>query len=165
MSAKMDEQALLALLRELAIDSQRVEHPAIASIEEYYAQGIELPDQGIKNLFLRNRKGTRHYLVLLDERKEADLPGIAEQIGESRLSFASVERLREYLGVELGCVTPFALVNDPQHRVEVLLDDAIRQDQLLGFHPLVNTATECIRYADLLAFLAHAGHEPRLIRV
>lgn len=83
MSAKMDEQALLALLRELAIDSQRVEHPAIASIEEYYAQGIELPDQGIKNLFLRNRKGTRHYLVLLDERKEADLPGIAEQIGES----------------------------------------------------------------------------------
>ncbi|ELK4815825.1 prolyl-tRNA synthetase associated domain-containing protein [Pseudomonas aeruginosa] len=158
MSAKMDEQALLALLRELAIDSQRVEHPAIASIEEYYAQGI-------KNLFLRNRKGTRHYLVLLDERKEADLPGIAEQIGESRLSFASVERLREYLGVELGCVTPFALVNDPQHRVEVLLDDAIRQDQLLGFHPLVNTATECIRYADLLAFLAHTGHEPRLIRV
>ncbi|HBO1226962.1 hypothetical protein I5K02_16730 [Pseudomonas aeruginosa] len=157
MSAKMDEQALLALLRELAIDSQRVEHPAIASIEEYYAQGI-------KNLFLRNRKGTRHYLVLLDERKEADLPGIAEQIGESRLSFASVERLREYLGVELGCVTPFALVNDPQHRVEVLLDDAIRQDQLLGFHPLVNTATECIRYADLLAFLAHTGHEPRLIR-
>ncbi|ARC80390.1 hypothetical protein [Pseudomonas aeruginosa] len=109
MSAKMDEQALLALLRELAIDSQRVEHPAIASIEEYYAQGIELPDQGIKNLFLRNRKGTRHYLVLLD--------------------------------------------------------DAIRQDQLLGFHPLVNTATECIRYADLLAFLAHTGHEPRLIRV
>ncbi|HEJ1464942.1 TPA: prolyl-tRNA synthetase associated domain-containing protein [Pseudomonas aeruginosa] len=158
MSAKMDEQALLALLRELAIDSQRVEHPAISSIEEYYAQGI-------KNLFLRNRKGTRHYLVLLDERKEADLPGIAEQIGESRLSFASVERLREYLGVELGCVTPFALVNDPQHRVEVLLDDAIRQDQLLGFHPLVNTATECIRYADLLAFLAHTGHEPRLIRV
>ncbi|HCT5071119.1 TPA: hypothetical protein OTZ40_002132 [Pseudomonas aeruginosa] len=158
MSAKMDEQALLALLRELAIDSQRVEHPAIASIEEYYAQGI-------KNLFLRNRKGTRHYLVLLGERKEADLPGIAEQIGESRLSFASVERLREYLGVELGCVTPFALVNDPQHRVEVLLDDAIRQDQLLGFHPLVNTATECIRYADLLAFLAHTGHEPRLIRV
>ncbi|ERV87282.1 prolyl-tRNA synthetase associated domain-containing protein [Pseudomonas aeruginosa] len=158
MSAKMDEQALLALLRELAIDSQRVEHPAIASIEEYYAQGI-------KNLFLRNRKGTRHYLVLLDERKEADLPGIAEQIGESRLSFASVERLREYLGVELGCVTPFALVNDPRHRVEVLLDDAIRQDQLLGFHPLVNTATECIRYADLLAFLAHTGHEPRLIRV
>lgn len=157
MSAKMDEQALLALLRELAIDSQRVEHPAIASIEEYYAQGI-------KNLFLRNRKGTRHYLVLLDERKEADLPGIAEQIGESRLSFASVERLREYLGVELGCVTPFALVNDPQHRVEVLLDDAIRQDRLLGFHPLVNTATECIRYADLLAFLAHTGHEPRLIR-
>ncbi|HCF4568230.1 TPA: hypothetical protein NIE92_003996 [Pseudomonas aeruginosa] len=158
MSARMDEQALLALLRELAIDSQRVEHPAIASIEEYYAQGI-------KNLFLRNRKGTRHYLVLLDERKEADLPGIAEQIGESRLSFASVERLREYLGVELGCVTPFALVNDPQQRVEVLLDDAIRQDQLLGFHPLVNTATECIRYADLLAFLAHTGHEPRLIRV
>lgn len=102
--------------------------------------------------------------MLLDERKEADLPGIAEQIGESRLSFASVERLREYLGVELGCVTPFALVNDPQHRVEVLLDDAIRQDQLLGFHPLVNTATECIRYADLLAFLAHTGHEPRLIR-
>ena len=165
MSAKMDEQALLALFRELAIDSQRVEDPAIASIEEYYAQGIELPDQGIKNLFLRNRKGTRHYLVLLDERKEADLPGIAEQIGESRLSFASVERLREYLGVELGCVTPFALVNDPQHRVEVLLDDYHSARTSCS----VSTVGEYRHRAHPLrrpaGFLAHTGHEPRLIRV
>ena len=165
MRAKVDEKALLALLDELSIASVRIEHPALASIEEFYQHGIELPDQGIKNLFLRNRKGNRYYLVLLGERKEADLQGIAEQIGESRLSFASVEKLQVYLGVDLGGVTPFALLNDLQHRVEVLMDDEIRQDEPLGFHPLVLTATQCISYADFMRFLEYTGHRPRMITV
>lgn len=86
-----------------------------------------MSNQGTKNLFLHNRRGTRHYLVLFDECKKADLPDIAERVDESHLSFASVERLREYFDVELGCMTPSALVNDPQHRAEVLPDDAIHQ--------------------------------------
>ena len=101
----MNEQDLLALLDTLHIPFQRIEHPALRSVEDFYRLGIELPDQGVKNLFLKSRKGDRYYLLILDERKTADLSALAGQIGESRLSFASAERLRELLGVEPGAVT------------------------------------------------------------
>ena len=82
------------------------------------------------------------------------------QLGETRLSFASEERLMAMLGLTPGSVTPFALADDREQRITVLLDDGIRQDDLVGFHPLVNSQTLCIRYADLLRYLAHTGHTP-----
>lgn len=160
----MTEQDLLALLKELNIEYVRVEHPALSAIEDYYKMHIELPDQGIKNLFLRNKKGNRCYLVVMDEHRQADLDFIASQIKESRLSFGSEERLNEYLSVPARCVTPFALLYDKEHKVKVLLDETIKQDELLGFHPLINNATVCISYADFLGFLKYTGHEPMLIK-
>ncbi|MBP6116256.1 MAG: prolyl-tRNA synthetase associated domain-containing protein [Neisseriaceae bacterium] len=161
----MTEQSVLTLLTDLGIDYVRVTHPALGAIDDYYKMNIELPDQGIKNLFLRNKKGNRMYLVVMDEHQSADLAHIAAQIGESRLSFASEEKLKQCLNVAPGCVTPFALPYDTAQKVTVLLDQNIKQDELLGFHPLVNDATVCIGYADFLRFLAHTQHEPRVIRV
>ena len=161
----MNESTLLTLLDELHIPFQRVEHPALGTIEDYYRLGIELPDQGVKNLFLKNRKGNRHYLLILDERKTADLAALAAQIDEARLSFASPEKLRDYLGVEPGAVTPFGLLHDQEKKVEVLLDDALKIDELLGFHPLVNNATVCISYDDFGRFLEYCGHMPRWVMV
>lgn len=161
----MSESILLALLTTLKIDYVRVEHPALASIDDYHKQNIVLPDQGIKNLFLRNRKGNRWYLVVMDEHQSADLVHIADQLGESRLSFASEEKLRALLNVSAGCVTPFALVSDESHQITVLLDQNIKQTELLGFHPLVNHATVCITYTDFLKFLAYTEHVPKLISV
>lgn len=162
----MDEQALLEVLKDLSIESIHLEHPKIVTVEDYLQCGITWPDQGVKNLFLKNKKGNQHYLlVLLDERAQVKLDDVAAQIGETRLSFASPERLKQYLGVEAGCVTPFGLLNDPEHLVQVLLDDGIKQDELLGFHPIVNTATECISYQDFMRFLEYSGHEPREVMI
>ncbi len=161
----MTEQAVLTLLSELDIAYVRVTHPALAAIEDYHKHNIVLPDQGVKNLFLRNKKGNKTYLVIMAEQGQADLAHIASQIGESRLSFASEDRLRQYLNVAPGCVTPFALPFDLEHQVTVLLDEDLKQDELLGFHPLVNEATVCIGYADFLRFLAYCGHEPMAISV
>ena len=159
----MNEQDLLVLLDTLHIPYQRIEHPALLSIDDYYRFGIVLPDQGVKNLFLKNRKGIRYYLLLLNERKTADLNMLAEQIGEVRLSFASAERLQAYLGVAPGAVTPFGLLHDTDQRVEVLLDASVNRDLPLGFHPLVNTATVCISYPDLMRFFDYCGHPPRVV--
>ncbi len=161
----MTPAELLTLLTTLSIDYVRVAHPALASIDDYYKMNIVLPDQGIKNLFLRNKKGNRVYLVVMDEHQSADLAHIARQIGESRLSFASEAKLNQHLNVAAGCVTPFALLFDTEKAVTVLLDETLKQDELLGFHPLVNNATVCISYADFLRFLTHSGHEPTLISV
>lgn len=161
----MNQPELLSLLEQLQIKTVRAEHLPLKKIEDYYKHDIELPDQGIKNLFLRDRKGRRFYLLVMDEHKQADLAKIAEQVQENRLAFASEDNLQKYLGVDVGCVTPFGLVHDTEKTVQVLLDAEIKKDELLGFHPMVNDATECITYDDFLRFLKHTGHDPKEIKV
>ena len=90
---------------------------------------------------------------------------MADQIGAGRLSFGSADRLDEYLGVLPGSVTPFALINDPDLRIRVVLDAAMLEHEQLNFHPLVNTMTTTISSVDLLKFVRACGHEaltPRL---
>ena len=161
----MQEEGLYALLAELGIDFVKVEHPAYGSVADYHRDGIEFPGQCVKNLFLKNRKGNRYYLLVLDELKTADLAKLAAETGEARLSFASEERLRELMQLEPGAVTPFGLANDSEHRVSVLLDSDIDPAELIGFHPMVNDSTLCISVPDFLRFLGHTGHEPNWVHV
>lgn len=161
----MQAEGLYALLAELGIEYVRVEHPAYGSVVDYHRDGIEFPGQCVKNLFLKNRKGNRFYLLVLDEIKTADLARLAEQIGESRLAFASEARLQELMQLEPGAVTPFGLVNDLEHRITLLLDADIDPAQLIGFHPMRNDSTLCISVPDFLRFIAHTGHEPVTVTV
>ncbi|TDR71429.1 prolyl-tRNA synthetase associated domain-containing protein [Paludibacterium purpuratum] len=161
----MQEAGLYTLLAELSITFEKVEHPPFGSVSDYHREGITFPGQNVKNLFLKNRKGNRYYLLVLDELKTADLASVAAQIDEARLSFASEERLQEYLHLSAGSVTPFGLANDAEHRVTVLLDNDIDPERLIGFHPMVNHSTLCISVPDFLRFLRHTGHEPRGVNV
>ena len=101
-----------------------------------------------KNLFLRNQKGNRHYLVVLEHSKRADLKAVADQIGDGKLSFASPERLMTHLGLTPGSVSPFGLINDRDHAVRVVLDRDLKSADALAFHPNINTATFVIAAAD-----------------
>jgi len=159
------QEALYALLDTLDIGFIRVEHPAFSSIEDYHKAGIGFPGQCVKNLLLKNRKGSQYYLLILDELKTADLAALAEQIGEKRLSFASEGKLMELMGVTPGSVTPFALADDRERQITVLLDDTLAQNDRVGFHPLDNRSTLCIHYTDLQKFLAHTGHTPVPVRI
>jgi Ala-tRNA(Pro) deacylase len=161
----MQEDGLYALLAEMGIEYVKVEHPAYGSVADYHRDGIEFPGQCVKNLFLKNRKGNRFYLLVLDELKTADLARLAEQIGEARLSFASEDRLQELMQLSPGAVTPFGLANDAEHRVTLLLDNDIDPDELIGFHPMVNDSTLCISVPDFLRFIARTGHEPVSVTV
>jgi Ala-tRNA(Pro) deacylase len=151
----MQETDLYGLLAELSISYEKVDHPPFGSVIDYHREGIVFPGQCVKNLFLRNRKGSRFYLLVLDELKTVDLAALAAQIEEARLSFASEDRLQELLHLSAGSVTPFGLANDVEHRVTVLI----------GFHPMVNDSTLCISVPDFLRFLAHTGHEPTWVSV
>lgn len=160
-----EEQPVLARLRELGIAYERFEHPAVATAEaagEYWAN-IEAVH--CKNLFLRNQKGTRHYLVILEHTKRADLRAVADQIGDGKLSFASPERLLNHLGVTPGSVSPFGLIHDKAREVRVYLDRELRIATRISFHPNINTATLVIGQADFDRFLASTGHVAREIVV
>ena len=118
-----------------------------------------------KNLFLRNQKGTRHYLVIVQHRKRVDLRGVAEQIGDGKLSFASPERLMTHLGVTPGSVSPFGLINDASHEVRVFLDRDLENATRISFHPNINTVTVVLAFADFERFLAARGNPVKYVTV
>ena len=149
----MNEQAVYDRLAELGIAYRRFEHPPVATVEAAERHWTDIDATHCKNLFLRNQKGDRHYLVVLLASKRADLRALAVQIGDGKLSFASPERLRTHLGLTPGSVSPFGLINDVRHGVRVVLDRDVAGAERVGFHPNINTATLTISGADFRRFL------------
>jgi Ala-tRNA(Pro) deacylase len=162
----MEQEApVIARLSELGIPFTRHEHPAVATVEEASAHWAGIDAMHCKNLFLRNQKGTRHYLVVLTASKKADLRAVAEQIGDGKLSFASPERLMTHLGVTPGSVSPFGLINDREHAVRVVLDRDFQAAARLAFHPNINTLTFTIAAADFKNFLDACGNPVQYVNI
>ena len=158
-------QTVLDALQALGIGFERHEHPPVATVAEAEAHWGGIDAAHCKNLFLRNQKGDRHYLVILTHSKRADLRQVADQIGDGKLSFASPERMMKYLGVTPGSVSPFGLLNDPDRHVRVFLDRDLQQAERITFHPNDNTATLVLTFKDFERFLRHVGHAVTLVTV
>ena len=156
----LDPQQLFARLDQLGIAHRTVEHPPIFTVEEAKALRGNLPGHHIKNLFLRNKKEEMWLVVALEDRA-IDLKRLGEVLGAGRLSFGSADRLKRYLGVEPGSVTPLSLVNDEARAVRLVLDRGVADGRPVNAHPLVNTMTTALAPADLLRFFEATGHTPR----
>jgi Ala-tRNA(Pro) deacylase len=161
----VSEDAVYQSLASLGIRYERHEHPPVATVEEAERHWIGIDATHCKNLFLRNQKGDRHYLVILVHSKRADLRAVASQIGDGKLSFASPERLMTCLGVTPGSVSPFGLINDRQRQVRVYLDRDLKSAARISFHPNINTRTLTLSFADFERFLAAAGNAVGYINV
>jgi len=161
----MDSAALFQFLDQLGIHYVRHGHVAVYTSEQL--RQVESPLSGIstKNLFLRDKKGTRHFLLILDDTKTLDLKALASKLGTTTLSLGSAERLKARLGVEPGSVSLLALVNDAEHKVEVLMDRGVWQAEALQCHPLINTASLQISLADVKRFFEATGHAVRLVDI
>lgn len=157
------KEAVQAKLRELGVSFEMDEHEPVYTIDEMVALGLTEKGLVAKNLFLRDAKGKRHFLVLIPGEKHADIKKVERQIGCTRLSFASDERLMKYLGLTKGSVTPFGLINDPNRAVEVAIDKGIMGKPILGFHPNTNTATLWLSYEDLMKFIKERGSKVHFI--
>lgn len=153
---------LLARLDALGIRAVTHRHPPLFTVEESKALRGDLPGGHCKNLFLKDRKD-RHWLVVALEDAAVPLNSFDRVIGSARLSFASADRLWRVLGVRPGSVTPFALVNDRERLVNVVLQKAMLDHDPLNYHPLSNDRTTAIAPADLLRFIRACGHEPRIV--
>jgi Ala-tRNA(Pro) deacylase len=161
--AGLTPDELLARLDALGIDATTVSHRPVFTVEEAKAHRGELAGAHTKNLFVRDKKGVM-WLVVAMESQPVDLRALAVSLGHKRFSFGSADRLRRYLGVIPGAVTPFAVVNDGEGAVRVALDTSLREHELWNFHPLVNSMTTTIRREDMLRFLEAVGHPPTWVR-
>lgn len=158
-------EALFARLETLGITITTYRHPPVFTVEEARDIRGELPGGRSKNLFLRDKKGRMSLFSCLAD-QEVDLKRLAELIGaRGRLSFGSDERLMKYLGVLPGAVSPFAIINDTERRVHVILERGLLQRAPLNFHPLDNAMTTSIAKNDFLRFLKAEGHPPQIVRL
>lgn len=151
-------------LADNGIAYQRFDHPAVFTCDEADRLCPEMPGSGTKNLFLRDKDGKRHFLVVVSKNKSADLKKLKELFGVSKLGFASQERLKNYLGVEPGSVTLLAVMNDFAVAVEVFIDAEL-EGKALQCHPLVNTATLVIEADGVQKFLALTKHAAKFIEL
>ncbi|MEM9470948.1 MAG: prolyl-tRNA synthetase associated domain-containing protein [Pseudomonadota bacterium] len=162
MSTTSDQ--LLQHLEDLSIKTSTTQHEAVFTVEQARALRGEIPGGHCKNLFLKDKKGALWLVVCLED-AIIDLKALPSVIGAARISFGKAELLREVLGVEPGSVTPFALINDKDHRVNVVLDEKMMREDVVSYHPLVNTATITLTPADLLKFISACGHEPQITKL
>ena len=158
MALSEKEKRVYDVLDELGISYIRHEHPPVYTVEEAEKQWTEIIGAHCKNLFLRNKKGNRHYLVILEASKVANLKSLNNLLGEDRLSFASENRLMKYLDLETGAVSAFGLINDKENHVKVVIDEDLKRAEAVNFHPNVNTATVGISFPDFEKFLAWCGN-------
>ena len=154
-----DQSTLFARLDALGIPHVSVEHTPVFTVEESQALRGTLSGAHTKNLFLKDR-AERLALVVAKEDTRVDLKALGALIGMGRLSFGSAEQLTAVLGVAPGSVTPFALINDPDLRVLVVVDAALLAFDEVSCHPLRNDATTRLATADLLRFIEACGHTP-----
>ena len=129
------QKKVFQLLDELNIEYEVTNHPAAFTIEEMDQLNLSQYGHVCKNLFLRDAKGARHFLVVLSKDKKADLVSLQAQLGCSKLSFASEARLEKYLQLQKGSVTPLGVINDVSRSVEVVFDDTLPARQRLGVPP------------------------------
>jgi len=147
------------------IEFVRHDHPPVMTCEEELAHVPESGAARTKNLFLRDKRGRRHLLLVTLCSKTVSIAEFAETSGADRLSFASPERLKTHLGVDPGAVTVLGLAKDVGHAVELYIDADVWAAPSIHAHPLRNDATFVLTHDALARFLAATGHQPRIVSV
>lgn len=149
-------------LEQLGIAYELYDHSPFYTCEEsqeWYEEHFDSSSGESKNLLLRDKKGATHYLVVVESSKQLDLKNLAKTLGESKLSFASEERLMKYLGVKPGAVSVLALTHPGAKEVQVIFDKELLAFEKLHYHPPGrNDQTLVISVPDLKRFIEFAGN-------
>lgn len=155
-------EALLARLETLGLPHRVHHHPAVFTVAESQAIDAQIPGAHTRNMFLKDKKGAM-FLVTLRHDTPIDLKKLSDVLGAGRFSFGSPERLWDNLGVRPGSVTPFAIINDKTHAITLILEQGMMDEEIVNFHPLVNTMTVGLAPRDVLTFLTAIGVTPRIV--
>jgi Ala-tRNA(Pro) deacylase len=152
-------EELYAFFDRLGIARHTHQHRPVFTVEDGADLKAKMPGGHTKNLFLKDKKGGVWLISAIGD-TTIDLNAVSKLIGAPRFSFGAADLLMEYLGVTPGSVTLYALINDPDARVRVILDEALFAHDPVNFHPLRNDATTAISPIDLLRFVRATGHKP-----
>ena len=152
------------------LDAHRIsydwyEHPEAPTIEIARQWWRDDGSKHCKNLFFRNHKGDRHYLVCVDSEQSLAIHDLEHRLRQGKLSFASEQRMERWLGLRPGSVSPFGLINDPANHVHLFLDANLRDCPAYSFHPNDNRATVVIPREEFLRYLTAVGNTYEFIEL
>ena len=154
---------VISYLNDLNIPFELHEHPPVPTVEEALPYWKDIDSAHCKNLFFRNHKGNRHYLVILDHRRQLNIKDLEQKLKQGKISFASPKRMERYLGLSAGSVSVFGIINDHENHVHLFLDEALQSASHISFHPNENNATLVISFASFLRFLETSGNSYEFI--
>ncbi len=155
------KKEIIDYLNENKIEYEIAEHPAVYTVEEADALNLQHPEAGTKNLFLRDDKKRRYYLMVARENVSINLKELRAKLESRPLTFASEKDLVAILGLIPGAVTPLGVLNDEERRVEVVLDAAL-SGKLIAMHPNENTATIWLQEEELTKIIREHGNEIKI---
>ena len=148
----------------LGIAYQRIDHDAAMTMEACASIDEALEAAICKNLLLCNRQCTDFYLLMMPGGKPFKTKELSRQIGSSRLSFADGSYMEQFLDITPGSLSVLGLMNDKDHRVQLLIDEDLLQGEYIGMHPCINTSSLRLRTKDLLDIIIPAmDHPPRIV--
>lgn len=147
------KEKVLEVLDGLNINYEIHEHPPVPTVEEALPFWSKINATHCKNLFFRNHKGNRHYLVILRHDRQLNIRDLEQRLKQGKISFASPKRMEKYLGLAGGSVSVFGLINDQENHVHLFLDEALKKAERITFHPNENTATVELSFDSFIAFL------------
>jgi len=152
-------KTLFERLNSLGIAHETHEHEAVFTVEQSADIKEGLPGGHTKNLFLKDKAGALYLICALGD-TQIPVNKLHKHLDCKRLSFGKPDLMMETLGVTPGSVTFFAIMNDKAARVQLVLDKALFDHDIINFHPLENTATTAFKSADMEAFARDTSHEP-----
>lgn len=156
-------EKVLEVLDNLEISYDIYEHPPVPTVEEALPYWNEIEATHCKNLFFRNHKGNRHYLVILKHERQLIIRDLEQRLKQGKISFASPERMERYLGLSGGSVSVFGIINDTGNHVHLFLDAELQAAQNISFHPNENNATVVISNQSFIKFLQWSGNSYEFI--
>lgn len=156
---------IYAFLEKMEISFQRFDHPPVYTVDDVYRLTPNFPGAKTKNLFLKENKGKRHFLVVASDHGRVDLKALPQVLGCHSVSFGSSDRLMRYLGVEPGAVSLLAVIADIENTVEVIIDAGLWESEMFQFHPLINTSTLVLSRVNIERFLKATGHRVRILNI
>lgn len=152
------QNEIYEVFEKLNIDFEYYEHPPVPTVEEAIKYWKGMDATKCKNLFFRNHKGNKHYLVILEHSQNLRIKDLEGRLKQGKISFASEQRLMKYLGLTPGSVTPFGLINDLENHAHVFLDENLKKYDKISFHPNINNASIVVSLDDFLKYMNWVGN-------
>lgn len=167
MEGRLDKEIrVYDFLDSLGIEYEYIDHEAAMTMEDCEEIDRALEASICKNLFLCNRQETEFYLLMMNGDKKFKTKDLSAQIGSARLSFANESYMEQFLDITPGSVSVLGLMNDKEHRVQLLIDKDLLGEEYIGCHPCINTSSLRIRRNDMWEKIVPAmGHEPRYVEL